>query len=128
VATTELALLVSAKDTASKTLDDVQKKAGGLGKVLGGGMPLGAFGGRADLMQLLAPVGPVYQAGTLSGNPISVAAGLATLETLAARGDAYARLEELGSLAEHELREAIDAAGVPGTIVPCVPSPAKSDR
>jgi len=50
-----------------------------LGKVIGGGMPVGAFGGRRDIMQKLAPVGPVYQAGTLSGNPVSVAAGLATL-------------------------------------------------
>jgi len=87
-----------------------------LGKVLGGGMPLGAFGGRADLMQRLAPVGAVYQAGTLSGNPVSVAAGLATLDALAARDDAYTRLEDLGSLAEHGLRRAFEAAGVTGTV------------
>jgi glutamate-1-semialdehyde 2,1-aminomutase len=67
-------------------------------------------------MQRLAPVGPVYQAGTLSGNPVSVAAGLATLEALAARADAYERLEELGSLAEHGLRLAFEAAGVAGTV------------
>ncbi len=57
-----------------------------LGKVIGGGMPLGAFGGRRDVMQMLAPVGPVYQAGTLSGNPIAVAAGLATLQEIAVPG------------------------------------------
>ena len=51
-----------------------------LGKVIGGGMPVGAFGGRRDIMEKLAPLGPVYQAGTLSGNPVAVAAGLATLE------------------------------------------------
>jgi len=86
------------------------------GKVLGGGMPIGAFGGRADLMQLLAPVGPVYQAGTLSGNPISVAAGLATLEALTVYEGSYGRLEALGSLAEEALRLAFDRAGVQGTI------------
>jgi glutamate-1-semialdehyde 2,1-aminomutase len=53
-----------------------------LGKVVGGGMPVGAYGGRADVMQLVAPLGPVYQAGTLSGNPLSVAAGIATLTAL----------------------------------------------
>jgi glutamate-1-semialdehyde 2,1-aminomutase len=57
-----------------------------LGKVIGGGMPLGAFGGRRDIMQMLAPVGPVYQAGTLSGNPVAVTAGLATLERVLAPG------------------------------------------
>ena len=53
-----------------------------LGKVIGGGLPVGAFGGRADIMQCLAPVGPVYQAGTLSGNPVAVAAGMATLKLI----------------------------------------------
>src|SRR5205814_5269607 len=53
-----------------------------LGKVIGGGMPLGAFGGRRDIMQCIAPLGPVYQAGTLSGNPVAVAAGLATLKAI----------------------------------------------
>jgi len=57
-----------------------------LGKVVGGGMPLGAFGGRRDIMQCIAPLGPVYQAGTLSGNPVAVAAGLATLELVQAPG------------------------------------------
>ena len=57
-----------------------------LGKVIGGGMPLGAFGGRRDIMQCIAPLGPVYQAGTLSGNPVAVAAGLATLKLVQAPG------------------------------------------
>ena len=56
------------------------------GKVVGGGMPLGAFGGRRDIMEKIAPLGPVYQAGTLSGNPLSVAAGLVTLKKSAAPG------------------------------------------
>ena len=51
-----------------------------LGKIIGGGMPVGAFGGRRDIMEQLAPIGPVYQAGTLSGNPVAMAAGLTTLE------------------------------------------------
>lgn len=64
-----------------------------LGKVIGGGMPLGAFGGRRDIMQAIAPMGPVYQAGTLSGNPVAVAAGLATLKLIRAPGF-YDRLSE----------------------------------
>jgi glutamate-1-semialdehyde 2,1-aminomutase len=87
-----------------------------LGKVIGGGLPLAAVGGRRDLMQLLAPVGPVYQAGTLSGNPLSVACGLATLKTLRDTPAAYDRLEELGALAEHALRAAADGAGVPACV------------
>jgi glutamate-1-semialdehyde 2,1-aminomutase len=62
-----------------------------LGKIVGGGMPLGAFGGRRDIMQCVAPLGPVYQAGTLSGNPVAVAAGLATLKQIE-RGDFFERL------------------------------------
>ena len=57
-----------------------------LGKVVGGGMPVGAYGGRREVMQLVAPLGPVYQAGTLSGNPLAMAAGIATLKQLAAPG------------------------------------------
>jgi glutamate-1-semialdehyde 2,1-aminomutase len=87
-----------------------------LGKIVGGGMPLAAFGGRADLMALVAPAGPVYQAGTLSGNPLSVVAGLATLRELRARSDAYERLERLGALAEEGLRAALSATGTRGTV------------
>src|SRR5881628_977764 len=83
-----------------------------LGKVIGGGLPLAAFGGRRDLMEQLAPTGAVYQAGTLSGNPLSVAAGLATLTKVREMRGAYERLEELGALAERGLVEAALAAGV----------------
>jgi glutamate-1-semialdehyde 2,1-aminomutase len=87
-----------------------------LGKVLGGGMPLAAFGGSRTLMQQLAPVGPVYQAGTLSGNPVSVAAGLATLRTLRGIPDAYDRLEALGSEAEAGLCRALAATQTVGCV------------
>jgi len=81
------------------------------GKVIGGGLPVGAFGGRADIMDCLAPVGPVYQAGTLSGNPLAMAAGIAALEELAA-SDAYRKLEGLGAALEAGLKQAAKAAGV----------------
>jgi glutamate-1-semialdehyde 2,1-aminomutase len=67
-----------------------------LGKIIGGGLPVGAFGGRADVMDMLAPSGPVYQAGTLSGNPLAMAAGIATLEELAQAGT-YEKLERLAA-------------------------------
>jgi glutamate-1-semialdehyde 2,1-aminomutase len=82
------------------------------GKVIGGGLPVGAFGGRAEIMDLLAPLGPVYQAGTLSGNPLAMAAGIAALEELE-RGDAYSRLEQLGVALETGLKDAAKAASVP---------------
>jgi glutamate-1-semialdehyde 2,1-aminomutase len=82
------------------------------GKVIGGGLPVGAFGGRADIMDCLAPLGPVYQAGTLSGNPVAMAAGIAALEELEA-SNAYAKLEELGAALEAGLKDAAKAAGVP---------------
>jgi len=82
------------------------------GKVIGGGLPVGAFGGRAEIMDCLAPLGPVYQAGTLSGNPVAMAAGIAALETLAA-GAAYAELEQLGASLEAGMKQAAKSAGVP---------------
>ncbi len=81
------------------------------GKVIGGGLPVGAFGGRAEIMDFLAPVGPVYQAGTLSGNPLAMAAGVAALQELSAT-NAYARLEELGAQLESGMRKAAQSAGV----------------
>ncbi len=81
-----------------------------MGKVIGGGMPLAAVGGRRDVMQCLAPVGPVYQAGTLSGNPIATAAGLATLELL--DDGAYARLATIAASLADGLRDAFSKAGV----------------
>jgi glutamate-1-semialdehyde 2,1-aminomutase len=85
-----------------------------LGKVIGGGMPLAAYGGRDDVMSCIAPLGPVYQAGTLSGNPVAVAAGLATIEHLVPA--LYEKLERLGAMLEAGLREAAAAAGVPATV------------
>jgi glutamate-1-semialdehyde 2,1-aminomutase len=81
-----------------------------LGKAIGGGMPIAAFGGRRELMEQLAPVGPVYQAGTLSGNPVSVTAGLATLHAVRDTRAAYDRLEQLGAMLEDALQAAIGAA------------------
>jgi glutamate-1-semialdehyde 2,1-aminomutase len=112
------------------------------GKVIGGGLPVGAFGGRADIMDCLAPVGPVYQAGTLSGNPVAMAAGIAALELLSegraprvpkikpeiksgrcgtphSPKNAYARLEELGAQLETGMRDAAKSAGVPVTFNRC---------
>ena len=88
------------------------------GKVIGGGLPVGAFGGRAEIMDLLAPLGPVYQAGTLSGNPLAMAAGLANLEELLTTG-AYEKLEVLGAQLAAGLRDAAKAAGVPMQINTC---------
>jgi glutamate-1-semialdehyde 2,1-aminomutase len=77
-----------------------------LGKVIGGGLPVGAFGGRAEIMDHLAPLGPVYQAGTLSGNPLALAAGLAQLKEME-RINGWKLLEELGSQMEEAMRSAI---------------------
>ena len=82
------------------------------GKVIGGGLPVGAFGGRAEIMDYLAPLGPVYQAGTLSGNPVAMAAGLANLEELL-NGDAYKKLEERGAQLAAGMRDAAKSANVP---------------
>lgn len=81
-----------------------------LGKVMGGGLPTGAFGGRAEIMEHLAPEGPVYQAGTLSGNPLAMAAGLAQLRELE-RTDAWSTLEQAGAALEDGLRSAARDAG-----------------
>ena len=91
------------------------------GKVIGGGLPVGAFGGRAEIMDYLAPLGPVYQAGTLSGNPIAMAAGLANLEELNGQAEsgkgkaenAYTRLEELGAQLEAGMKDAAQSAKIP---------------
>jgi len=82
------------------------------GKVIGGGLPVGAFGGRADVMDMLAPVGPVYQAGTLSGNPLAMAAGLAQLKELS-KVSGFPRLEQLGAHFEAGLRTLMEAKGIP---------------
>jgi glutamate-1-semialdehyde 2,1-aminomutase len=117
-----------------------------LGKIIGGGLPVGAFGGRADVMDWLAPLGPVYQAGTLSGNPLAMAAGIAALKELSSaefgmrsaesasgrtraviphsafrtpRLNAYARLEALGSQLEAGMRDAARSAKIPMTFNRC---------
>ena len=86
-----------------------------LGKIIGGGLPVGAYGGRRDLMEQVAPLGGVYQAGTLSGNPLAVAAGLATLRALEDPA-AYRRLEALGARLEAGLADAARRTGVPLTV------------
>lgn len=89
------------------------------GKIIGAGLPVGAFGGRADIMDCLAPLGPVYQAGTLSGNPLAMAAGIAALEelrtTVPGRGssNAYVQLEQIGSQLEAGMREVAKSTGLP---------------
>jgi len=88
------------------------------GKVIGGGLPVGAFGGRADIMDHLAPLGPVYQAGTLSGNPLAMAAGIAALEELR-RTNAYVTLEERGKQLEAGMREAARSAKADVEFVRC---------
>ncbi len=86
------------------------------GKIIGGGLPVGAFGGTRKLMANMAPEGPVYQAGTLSGNPVAMTAGITTLRILD-REDAWARLEELGTHLDSELGAALESVQVPGAIV-----------
>lgn len=88
------------------------------GKIIGGGLPVGAFGGRGEIMDALAPVGPVYQAGTLSGNPLAMAAGIAALKGLE-ESEAYSALEILGERLENGLMEAAQSAGVPVQINRC---------
>jgi glutamate-1-semialdehyde 2,1-aminomutase len=83
-----------------------------LGKIIGGGLPVGAFGGRTEIMDLLAPLGPVYQAGTLSGNPLAMAAGITALEELQTR-DAYRRLEKLSEQLAAGMKAAAKSANVP---------------
>ena len=84
------------------------------GKIIGAGMPVGAYGGRREIMQLISPVGPVYQAGTLSGNPVAMAAGLAQLHWLKDHPQVYARLEQLGNRLWTGLRDAAFGCTVTG--------------
>jgi glutamate-1-semialdehyde 2,1-aminomutase len=86
-----------------------------LGKIIGGGLPVGAFGGRADIMDYLAPLGPVYQAGTLSGNPLAVSAGLAMLKLLR-DSKPYEELERRSARLEQGLRNATSEAGIPAVV------------
>jgi glutamate-1-semialdehyde 2,1-aminomutase len=96
----------------AQSLYKIQPDLTTLGKIIGGGLPVGAYGGRADIMDHMAPMGPVYQAGTLSGNPLAVEAGLATLEILSRPGT-YKQLGKLAKKMGDGLGEAADKAGIP---------------
>jgi glutamate-1-semialdehyde 2,1-aminomutase len=87
-----------------------------LGKIIGGGLPVGAYGGRKDIMSRLAPLGPVYQAGTLAGNPLAMSAGLATLKIIDDTPGFYRELDRKGALLENGLRANLKEAGIPGLI------------
>lgn len=100
--------------TGAYGLDGVKPDLVTFGKVIGGGMPVGAFGGRADIMNHLSPLGPVYQAGTLSGNPLATAAGIATLTQL---DDAlYTQLNDAADTITASIAKALGSVGVPHTI------------
>ena len=86
-----------------------------LGKIIGGGLPVGAYGGRREIMELIAPDGPVYQAGTLSGNPLAMAAGLAMLEVVKRPGF-YADLEKKSAWFGAEMEKIVDASPVPAVL------------
>ena len=98
----------------AQTLYGVMPDLTVLGKIIGGGLPVGAYGGREEIMDLIAPSGPVYQAGTLSGNPLAVSAGIATLKQLKARR-IYKKLEERSAALAKGMGEAAKKAGVPYT-------------
>ena len=91
-------------------LENITPDLTAMGKVIGGGLPVGAFGGRADIMDLLAPDGPVYQAGTLSGNPVAMAAGLAQLRELE-KQNGYAKLDQLGQIMEDAVLDTLKTTG-----------------
>ena len=96
----------------AQALYDITPDLTCLGKVIGGGLPVGAYGGRREIMEMVAPLGPVYQAGTLSGNPLSMTAGIETLKVLA-QPEAYQRLEEGSARLADGLRAAAEAARTP---------------
>jgi glutamate-1-semialdehyde 2,1-aminomutase len=87
-----------------------------LGKIIGGGLPVGAYGGRKEIMDMMAPAGPVYQAGTLSGNPLAMAAGIAMLNLINGTPDLYSELERKGAKLENGFKKNLELAGVSGVI------------
>jgi len=87
-----------------------------LGKIIGGGLPVGAYGGRKEIMDMMAPAGPVYQAGTLSGNPLAMAAGIAMLNLINGTPDLYSELERKGAKLEDGFKKNLELAGVHGVI------------
>ncbi|MFB3890961.1 MAG: glutamate-1-semialdehyde 2,1-aminomutase [Phycisphaerae bacterium] len=100
----------------AQALWGVQPDLTTLGKIIGGGMPVGAVGGRAEIMDRLAPIGPVYQAGTLSGNPVAMAAGLATLDQIQADTAFYAKLEARSAALADGLIQSAASAGLAGRV------------
>lgn len=98
----------------AQALYDIKPDLTVLGKIIGGGLPVGAYGGRNEIMDLIAPSGPVYQAGTLSGNPLAVTAGLATLKQLRARG-IYKKLEERAGALAKGIGDVAKKSGIPLT-------------
>ncbi|OJX52178.1 MAG: glutamate-1-semialdehyde-2,1-aminomutase [Flavobacterium sp. 38-13] len=100
----------------AQELFDIKADIVTFGKVIGGGLPVGAFAARNEIMNYLAPVGPVYQAGTLSGNPLAMAAGLEMLKALNADADVFKRLDEKTAYLEKGIREKLTANGVAFTI------------
>ncbi len=99
----------------AQSLYDIRPDLTTIGKIIGGGLPVAAYGGWREIMQNVAPLGPVYQAGTLAGNPLAMRAGLATLEQLAAPGF-YAALERKSERLVKGMREALTTSGLPGQI------------
>lgn len=87
-----------------------------LGKIIGGGLPVGAYGGRADIMEMIAPEGPVYQAGTLSGNPLATTAGLAMLGIIQSNPEVYQRLESKGKRLAEAIRQQIDSLQIKASV------------
>ncbi len=104
-----------AKGGAQELLD-IKPDLTTLGKIIGGGLPVGAYGGRQDIMETLAPEGPVYQAGTLSGNPMAMAAGLTTLKIIDNNAEFYTELEEKSSLLEEGLWKNLEDLDFPATL------------
>ena len=101
----------------AQSLFGIQPDLTTLGKIIGGGLPVGAYGGRADIMDHVLPAGKVFQAGTLSGNPLAMAAGIATLKVLRDTNP-YARLEELSDRLARGLEAAAKRAGIAGRTWP----------
>ncbi|MEZ2459420.1 glutamate-1-semialdehyde 2,1-aminomutase [Salinicoccus roseus] len=99
----------------AQNLLDVEPDLTALGKIIGGGTPIGAYGGRRDIMESVAPLGPAYQAGTMAGNPLSMAAGIACLEVLEKPG-VYSEMERLGGMLEDGLIELINKYSIKATI------------
>jgi glutamate-1-semialdehyde 2,1-aminomutase len=95
----------------AQTLFDIKPDLTALGKVIGGGLPVGAYGGRRDVMEMVAPIGPMYQAGTLSGNPLAMTAGIATIRGLTAPG-VWEQMEERGERLMQGLHAAAEEQGI----------------